>query len=97
MTNYLSSYSVHAINLLKLPFSMAYRSQEPQVLDYFVQQYKLFPAIAETYAVYFAQKFMLERYQHLDETEIKFNNFKSLPEVRELISGKVLLYKRCKT
>ena len=58
-----------------------HRAPEPQVLDFWTQQYKVFPALAETYAVFFAQKFMLERYEYIDETEIKHNNLKSLPEV----------------
>ena len=67
--------------LLWICWLIYFSAGEPQVMDYMTQQYKIFPAIADTYAIFFTKKFIMERLNQVYETEMSNDNFKSLPEV----------------
>jgi acyl-CoA oxidase len=50
------------------------------VIDYQTQQYKLFPLLATSYAMYFAGRFMYEFYLKAT-AEIEAGNLESMPQV----------------
>ena len=59
---------------------MYIREQEPQVLDFQTQQYKLFPLMAAAYAYWFSGLKMRETYFRLNY-EMKQGNTEHLAEV----------------
>ncbi|XP_040263583.1 peroxisomal acyl-coenzyme A oxidase 2-like [Bufo bufo] len=60
--------------------------KEPKILDYQTQQQKLFPLVAMCYAVSFTAKYVTTFY-HDVYSEIKKENFNSLPELHALTAG----------
>ena len=58
-----------------------FRAGEVQIIDFQTQQDKLFPNIALAYALHFTQKYMLQTYFTVYETELSKGNFSSLAEV----------------
>ena len=59
---------------------LCFSAQEPQILDYQTQQYKLFPMIATAYAFLFAGSRLREIY-FATNSEIQEGNVEMLPEV----------------
>jgi len=55
---------------------------EVQVLDFQTQQHKLFSALSMTYAIYFAQKMIIESYNTIYKEELAKGIYNSMPEVR---------------
>ena len=61
-------------------FYFPYRAPEQQILDFQTQQYKVFPALAASYATYFISETMMALYQSA-YGEIMKGNTKKLGEV----------------
>lgn len=59
---------------------------ESQILDYRVQQYRLFPLIAASYALHCTGRYMLSLYDDLSR-KMQSNDLSALPEVHATSSG----------
>lgn len=59
---------------------------EAQILDYQAQQYKLFPCVAATYAIYFASLKMWEIYRSI-YSKMQEGELDGMPELHALSSG----------
>ncbi|XP_056380447.1 peroxisomal acyl-coenzyme A oxidase 2 isoform X3 [Hyla sarda] len=60
--------------------------REPKILDYQTQQQKLLPLVATCYSISFMAKY-LEKFYKDSYSEIRKENFNSLPELHALASG----------
>lgn len=60
--------------------------QEPQILDFQTQQYKLFPLLATAYAFKFVGSYMRETYLRVNG-DISQGNLSELPELHALAAG----------
>ncbi|XP_061181287.1 peroxisomal acyl-coenzyme A oxidase 1-like [Saccostrea echinata] len=60
--------------------------EEAQILDYQTQQYKLFPLLATSYAMYFAGRFMYDFYLKAT-AEIEAGNLESMPQLHAISAG----------
>ena len=61
---------------------VGFSAEEPKVLDFQTQQYKLFPAIALAYSCWFAAEDVKRTYDRLYRTEVDKGNFGNVAEVR---------------
>jgi acyl-CoA oxidase len=61
-------------------FNIYCSAEEPQIIEYQTQQYKLFPFLATAYAYWFAGRKLRKAYVQAYE-EIMKGDAKSLPEV----------------
>lgn len=59
--------------------SVSFSEQEPQILDFQTQQYKLFPFLATAYAFKFVGSYMRETYLRVNG-DISQGNLSELPE-----------------
>lgn len=67
--------------LLSCPFTLLFdRGHETQLMDYQMQQYKLLPLLATTYAFYSAGEVLTIMYEQVI-SRIAENEFDLLPEV----------------
>lgn len=67
----------HNITLWLIYFS----GPEPQILDYQTQQYKLFPVLADTYALFFMSRNLRRQYNRMMEDIRNKGSYKMLAEV----------------
>jgi len=79
--------------------SMSYKSEERQIIDYQVQQYRLFKQLALTYAIKFSGKWMLNKFSDLESSNVGestnekraaswvIENLDALPEIAATSSG----------
>ncbi len=51
---------------------------EPQIIEYKTQQYRLFPALAHTYAYYFASNRFIHYIASIKETTNNFENIQAV-------------------
>ena len=65
--------------------------EEAQILDYQTQQYRLFPLLATSYAMYFAGRFMYDFYLKAT-AQIEGGNLNSMPQVRPSCVFHILLF-----
>lgn len=71
---------VHSSTAILIFSKYLYRDRESQILDYQVQQYKLFPVIAMALVYKFAAQWLWEEYSTVS-MEISAGDLKHLPEV----------------
>ncbi|XP_013380838.1 peroxisomal acyl-coenzyme A oxidase 1 isoform X2 [Lingula anatina] len=67
--------------------SMKPGDPEVQIMDYMTQQYKLFPALAAAYALFFAKEQIMKEYVRVTKEIQEDSNFKSLPEFHGILCG----------
>ncbi|KAI9296981.1 acyl-CoA oxidase [Neoconidiobolus thromboides FSU 785] len=60
---------------------------EPQVIDYPLVQYRLFPILASTFSLMFVSRWMLTTYQTMMSNIAEKNDFSLLPEVHAISSA----------
>lgn len=60
--------------------------EEAQIIDYQTQQYRLFPLLATSYAMYFAGRFMYDFYLKTT-AEIEGGNLDSMPQLHAISAG----------
>lgn len=77
---YSISILVSPVNTLYKYHCYFYRGEEAQIIDYQTQQYRLFPLLATSYAMYFAGRFMYDFYLKTT-AEIEGGNLDSMPQV----------------
>ena len=65
----------------KIWFIFLFRSEEPKILDYQTQQYKLFPVLAFSYAAWFAKEDIQKFFDRIYQNEISKGDFKNVGEV----------------
>ena len=61
---------------------LIFRAPEPQILDYQMQQYKVFPMIANAYAYWFSGSNLYKLYTEVNRQILDKGNTEMLPEVR---------------
>eukprot|EP01114_Cavostelium_apophysatum_P005803 TRINITY_DN1697_c0_g1_i1.p1 TRINITY_DN1697_c0_g1~~TRINITY_DN1697_c0_g1_i1.p1 ORF type:complete len:698 (+),score=185.82 TRINITY_DN1697_c0_g1_i1:104-2197(+) len=80
---------------LKNTRGMSFKSEERQIIDYQVQQYRLFKQLALTYAIKFTGKWMLNKFADLEGTPEQkekegawiIQNIEALPEIAATSAG----------
>ncbi|CAG2251362.1 peroxisomal acyl-coenzyme A oxidase 1-like [Mytilus edulis] len=60
---------------------------EPQILDYQTQQYKLFPVLADTYALFFMSRNLRRQYNRMMEDIRNKGSYKMLAEIHSISCG----------
>ncbi|CAC5383192.1 E1.3.3.6 [Mytilus coruscus] len=60
--------------------------EEPQILDYQTQQYRLFPLLASAYSLQLAGKYVFNTYLKVND-QIEKGNLESMPELHALSAG----------
>ncbi|XP_048740597.2 peroxisomal acyl-coenzyme A oxidase 1-like isoform X2 [Ostrea edulis] len=60
--------------------------EESKILDYQTQQYKVFPCLATSYALFFISKTLRNRYTRI-HAEMMKGNYKNLPEIHSQSAG----------
>ncbi|XP_063406788.1 peroxisomal acyl-coenzyme A oxidase 1-like isoform X5 [Mytilus trossulus] len=60
--------------------------EEPQILDYQTQQYRLFPLLASAYSLQLAGKYVFNTYLEVND-QIEKGNLESMPELHALSAG----------